>query len=214
MSLFKNKVFNYTDTVKFNVNTLEVGHHKTTYKNIPVIKCPFDYILYQMIIFELKPDLIIEIGAGKGGSALYMADLLDMNNKGLIHSIDIEDNRWEGAKNHERIEFFLGGYQGYDLGNIKDFNTILIIEDGSHMYADVKATLEKFQSYVTKDSYFIVEDGILDELGWTKQFGGGPNKAIKEFITANDSYVIDRKWCDFFGINATFNTNGFLKKIK
>jgi cephalosporin hydroxylase len=214
MNLFKSKTANYTDDVNFNVNTLEVGHHKTTYKGVPVIKCPFDYILYQMIIFEIKPDLIIEIGAGKGGSALYMADLLNINNKGIIHSIDIEDNRWEDAKKHERIKFYLGGYQGYDIENIKDFDTVLIIEDGSHMYEDVIATLNKFHSYVTKDSYLIVEDGILDNLGWTKQFRGGPNKAIKEFLSVNDSFVIDRKWCDFFGINATFNTNGFLKKVK
>ena len=214
MSLFKGKISSYTDEVKFNVNTLEVGHHKTTYKSVPVIKCPFDYILYQMMIFEIKPDLIIEIGAGNGGSALYMADLLDMNEKGIIHSIDIEDNRWDGAKSHNRIKFFLGGYQGYDLKNIENFETILIIEDGSHMYEDVIAALNKFHSFVTKDSYLIIEDGILDKLGWTKQFKGGPNKAIKEFLSSNDSFIIDRKWCDFFGTNATFNTNGFLKKIK
>lgn len=214
MNLFKKNDFNYTDKVKFNTQSLHVGHHKTTYRNVPVIKCPFDYIIYQMIIFDLKPDLIIEIGAGQGGSSLYMADLLDINKNGIIHSIDILDQRYDETKNHPRIKFFLGGYQNYDLENLKSFQKILIIEDGSHMYEDVKETLQKFHPYVSKDSYFIVEDGIVDELGWTNKFNGGPNKAIKEFMDSNDSFGIDRKWCDLFGVNATFNTNGFLKKIK
>jgi cephalosporin hydroxylase len=213
MDLFRKKPYSYTRKVRFNVKSLEVGHHNTTYRSVPVIKCPFDYIIYQMIIFDLKPDLIVEIGAGQGGSSLYMADLLDINKNGVIHSIDIQDQRYDETKNHERIKFFLGGYQNYDLENLKSFQRILIIDDGSHMYQDVKATLEKFNSYITKDSYFIVEDGILDELGWTTQYKGGPNRAIKEFLSSNDSFVIDRKWCDLFGVNATFNTNGFLKKV-
>jgi len=90
----------------------------------------------------------------------------------------------------------------------------MVIEDGSHTYDDVRDALQMFQNLVTSNSYFIVEDGILDKLGWKKKYNGGPNKAIKEFIDKNYDYIIDRKWCDMFGINATFNTNGFLKKIK
>ena len=59
----------------------------------------------------------------------------------------------------------------------------------------------------------MVEDGIINELGLEKKYNGGPLKAIKEFISQNSNYVIDRKWCDFFGTNATFNVNGYLRKI-
>jgi len=211
---FSKKQKNYTDEVKFDVKTLEVGHHKLLYKNVPIIKCPFDYLIYQMIIFEVKPDLIIEIGTNRGGSSLYFADLLDLVGHGVIHTIDIEDIRHEEAKNHERIIFFLNGFEGYDLKNAIEFENILIIEDGSHIYKDVKSTLEKFQSIVALNSYFIIEDGIVDKLNCKSLYSGGPNKAIKEFIQDNKSYIIDRKWCDLFGVNATFNTNGFLKKVK
>ncbi len=214
MKLIKEHSINFTSKVKFDTKTLEKGHHKITYKGVRTIKCPFDYVIYQMLILDLKPDLIVEIGAGIGGASLYMADLLEINSKGIIHSIDIVDSRDEIVKKNKRIKFFLGGYQNYDLKNLEGFNNILIIEDGSHTYEDVKAALDKFHKYVSKDSYFIVEDGILDKLGWKKKFNGGPNKAIKEFLIKNDAYIIDRKFCDFFGINATFNTNGYLKKIK
>jgi len=128
--------------IELNLQKIVDGHHKVTYRGIKMIKNPFDYLLYQMIINEVKPDLIIEVGTNHGGTALYMADVVSVN------------------------------------------------------------------------SYLIVEDGALIHIGLTKDYGGGPVRAIEEFMTQNDDYIIDRKWCDFFGTNATFNTNGFLKKIK
>ena len=212
--LLEKTVKNYTNKVHFDTYTLERGHHKLLYKDVPIIKCPFDYVIYQMILWEVKPDLIIEIGTNWGGSALYFADLLDIIGHGEIHTIDIEDMACAEVKKHPRIKFFKEGYQHYDLKNAEGFEKIIVIEDGSHTYGDVIETISKFSSVVNKDSYLIVEDGIIDKLGWKRKYNGGPNKAIKEFILGNKNYIIDRKWCDLFGINATFTTNGFLKKIK
>lgn len=208
------KNFGYTDKVKFNVRTIENGHHKVLYKSVPLIKCPFDYVIMQMIIFEVKPDLIIEIGTNRGGSALYFADLLDLLGKGVVHTIDVVDMVFPEVKIHPKIKFFKEGFEGYGLENVSGFENVLIVEDASHIYEDVKATIHKFKGLVKKDSYMIIEDGILDQLGWKNKYNGGPNKAIKEFIKEDDSFIIDRKWCDMFGVNATFNTNGYLKKIK
>ncbi len=97
--------------------------------------------------------------------------------------------------------------------SLMPLNTILIIEDGSHNYEDVMATLHKFSPFVTPNSYLIVEDGIVTELGRAAEFNGGPQKAVSELLKQNIHFVVDRKWCDFFGPNATFNTNGYLKKI-
>lgn len=212
--LLEKTVKNYTNKVHFDTYTLERGHHKLLYKDVPIIKCPFDYVIYQMILWEVKPDLIIEIGTNRGGSALYFADLLDIIGHGEIHTIDIEDMACAEVKKHPRIKFFKEGYQHYDLKNAEGFEKIIVIEDGSHTYQDVKETISKFNSVVNLGSYFIVEDGIIDKLGWKKIYNGGPNRAIKEFIKEDDTFVIERKWCDMFGINATFNTNGFLKKIR
>lgn len=209
----KKRISGYTDKVIFDIKSLEKGHHKMTYKDVPMIKCPFDYMLYQMIFWEVKPDLVIELGTNRGGAALYYADLLDSIGNGKVHTIDIDDIVYPEVKAHPRISFFSEGYQGYDIALAAGYHKILVIEDASHTYEDVTATLNKFQHLVSMGSYFIVEDGILDKLGWKKKYNGGPNRAIKEFISNNAAFVIDRKWCDFFGINATFNTNGFLKRI-
>lgn len=202
------------NSVKFDVKSICDGHHNVSYRGVRYIRCPFDYIIYQMIINEIKPDLIIEVGTNAGGGALYMADIMDNVGHGEVHTIDIVDMvENELVKNHPRIKRFLGGYQSYDLKQAEGFHTILVIDDGSHTYEDVIASLEKFKSIPTKDSYFIVEDGIIDELGYP-DYNGGPLRAIEEFTNANSEYVIDRRWCDFFGKNATFNVNGYLKKIK
>jgi cephalosporin hydroxylase len=203
------------NAIELNLEKIVNGHHKVTYRGIKMIKNPFDYLLYQMIINEVKPDLIIEVGTNHGGTALYMSDMLDLIGKGEIHTIDVTEYPMdERVINNKRIKRFLGGYQAYDLKNCEGYEKILVIDDGSHLYEHTLEILQKFQDVVTPDSYFIVEDGALIHIGLTKDYGGGPVRAIEEFLQTKDNYIIDRNWCDFFGKNATFNTNGFLKKVK
>lgn len=198
----------------FKLKNIEAGHFNVTYKGIPAVKCPFDYVLYQMLIWEVKPDLIIEIGTHKGGSSLYLADLLDQTGKGELHTIDLATNEEDTQLQlHPRIKIFKQGFENYDSSVLFSYNKLLVIEDGSHMYEDVMAALLKFAPFVSKNSYFIAEDGIVTELGKEKEFRGGPQKAIREFLEINPQFMIDRKCCDFFGPNATFNVNGYLKRI-
>lgn len=199
--------------VKFNLKTIYNGHYNVTYRGVEMLHNPFDYLLYQMLIFEVQPDLIIEIGTNKGASALYFSDLLELMGKGVVHTIDIEDKVHPLVKQKHNIQFFFNGYEGYDLSLTKDYNKIMIIDDGSHKYEDVKNVLLKFKDVVSIDSYFVIEDGIISALGMSKSFNGGPLKAINEFIENNNQYIIDRKYCDFFGKNATFNVNGYLKRV-
>tara|TARA_R110002012_G_scaffold319389_2_gene539624 strand:+ start:8106 stop:8744 length:639 start_codon:yes stop_codon:yes gene_type:complete len=202
------------EAVKVTVETINKGHHQVTYRGVKAIRCPFDYVMYQMILSEVQPDLIIEIGTRKGGGAYYMADLLDSIGKGIVHTIDIEDDVEPVVKKHERIKFFTEGWAGYDIELTKGFEKILIIEDASHMYEDTIGVLNKFHAVVSKDSYLIVEDGIINELGLKKEYNGGPLRAIREFMPKHPEYMVDRKWCDMFGMNGTFNVNGYLKKKK
>jgi len=203
----------FSKNTSYPLKDIEAGHFHVTYKGVPAIKCPFDYVLYQMLLWEVKPDLVIEIGTNKGGSTLYLADLLELNGKGEIHTIDLAENREDASlASHSRIRIYKEGFMNYDTSHLPGYETILVIEDGSHYYEDTLAALHKFAPFVTKNSYFIAEDGIVTQLGREKEFNGGPQKAVREFLEKNNQFMIDRKYCDFFGPNATFNVNGYLKR--
>ena len=196
----------------YSLKGIDKGHHLITYRGVPCIKCPFDYVIYQMILNEVQPDLIIEIGTNYGGSALYLADILENIGKGEIHTIDIVDRAYELVKKSNRITFFHNGWEGYDIQNANGYNKILVIEDGSHEFQSTLGALKKFGDLVTSGSYMIVEDGIIDELGQSAAFGGGPVKAIKNYLESRTDFIIDDKWVNMFGESATFNTLGYLKK--
>lgn len=206
---------------KLDINRIQDGIGKMQYRGVNVLKFPFDYVLYQMIIFEVKPDLIIEIGTYGGGNALYMADLLDtFKIDGEVHTIDIHPQLTPDMScgsdlvvTHPRIKYFNAGYQGYDLKNTEGKERILIIDDGSHKYEDVLNALRKFNHLIKKGSYFIVEDGNCYQLyPGSTEWNGGPMRAIDEFLKENNDFEIDRKWCDFYGEDSTFNTNGYLRR--
>jgi cephalosporin hydroxylase len=213
----KNSIFsilNKMKNFKITAKTIYKGHFKVTYRGVQAIKCPFDYVIYQMIMFTLKPDLVIEIGCYKGGGALYIADIMNIIGKGEVHSIDIEDNADFLVKNHPRIKLFQNGYQNYNINNAEDYKNILIIEDASHNFEDSLKCLDKFHKLVSIGSYYIVEDGIVNNLGMRKKYNGGPQKAISQFLNKNINFQIDSSLCDMFGKNATFNINGYLKRIR
>lgn len=203
------------NTINLNIQSIYNAHFAMHYRGVSAVKCPFDYVIYQMIVSELKPDLIIEIGTCEGGSALYLADLLELNKKGILHTIDIEKRVTSNlVLEHPRIKYYpTGGYEEYDIKNTIGYTTILIIDDGSHEYDDVLKALRKFNSIVSPNSYYIVEDGaIIDTLNIRNTFGGGPTIAVEEFLKENTEFQIDDKWCNFFGKTSTFNGNGYLKK--
>jgi cephalosporin hydroxylase len=213
MYRFLKKQFRFVsedERVYFDTNTVYSGHFQVTYRGVPAIRCPFDYVMYQMIISDLKPDLVIEIGAGKrGGGALYMADLMNNIGHGMVHTLGLENTV---VYEHPRVKFFKKGWGNYDLSEASGFSKILVIEDASHMYEDTLMALRKFSPIVSTGSYFIVEDGILNELNREKGYNGGPLRAIREFLKENNNFKVDRTYCDMFGKNATFNVNGYLKK--
>src|SRR5476649_2945966 len=62
---------------------------KTTYFGIRTLKSPMDFWVYQEIIFEKKPDVIIEIGNHRGGSTLALAHICDRLDRGRVIGLDI-----------------------------------------------------------------------------------------------------------------------------
>lgn len=188
--------------------------NKSKYHGIQTWKNPIDFWIYQEIIFDIKPDLIIEIGLHRGGSTLTLAHMLDRNENGRIIGIDLSLSLIdEQVRKHDRILLIEGNpLELFEKVNqfISKDSTVLIIEDSSHEYENTLAVLNMYETLVSENSFFIVEDGICYH-GLDVGPKPGPYEAVHDFIKNNDNFAIDRSKEDFV---LTWNPCGFLKRIK
>lgn len=186
-------------------NTFFLGHH--------ILKCPLDLWIYQEMIYELKPDLIIETGTFHGASALYLAVLCDIVGKGEIITIDIDSvpNRPQ----HPRITHILGSSTELTITEQVKQRTIgkqnvLVILDSDHSKAHVDNEMEVYSQMVTIGSYMVVEDSNVNGHPISPNFGPGPMVSIEAFLQRDKRFILDSTREKFF---MTFNPRGFLKKI-
>lgn len=182
-----------------------------------VFKCPNDLWIYQELLWEIKPDLIIECGTFHGGSTLYYAKLFDvMDLQGEIITIDVD--AMPDMPKHERITYLLGSSVSpeiiekvRDLAN--DKKTVMVILDSDHSKDHVLKELELYHNFVTKGSYLIVEDSNINGHPVYSGFGQGPGpmEAMQEFLPSHPEFEIDKSKEKFL---MSFNPNGYLKRVK
>jgi cephalosporin hydroxylase len=180
-----------------------------------VFKCPLDLWVYQDMIFELKPELIIETGTFHGGSALFFANLFDIIGSGQVVTIDVD--KMPDMPVHKRI-IYLEGSSLSDkvIGKIKEYaggkTNIIVFLDSDHKCEHVLKELEIYSEFVSKGSYIVVEDSNLNGHPVYSGFGQGPGpmEAIEKFMAGNKEFEIDKSKEKFL---LTFNPNGFLKRI-
>ena len=199
------------------LKNMQLGVMRYQYKGIDCLKCPLDMALYAKLIWDLKPKTLIEIGTYKGGSALWFADMLD--SYGLTAAIISIDHFDLNQVRDERIQFIQGDVHHLEKTitpkQVADLaHPILVIEDSAHTYEGSLAAMKFFDTMLSAGDVMIIEDGVLDELGLGDQFSGGPNRAVATFIdSVPHRYRIMTEYCDFYGLNATYNPNGYLKRI-
>jgi len=196
-----------------------VYHRRQTFNNTywlgtNVQKTPMDLWVYQEIVHELRPDLIIETGTYKGGSALYLASLCDLENNGQVATVDIE--AYPNRPQHKRIQYLLGSSTSPAI--VEQFKslaagkrTVMVDLDSAHSMQHVLNELRLYSPMVTKGSYLIVEDTHFNGHPILRHFGPGPTEAVQAFLKENHDFVIDKEREKLL---LTFNAGGYLRKIK
>ena len=193
-------------------------HFKYQYHGIEMQKNPMDMMVYMELIYKVKPDVIIEIGAAGGGTALWLAHQLDTLGKGKLISIDINHGGFKAE--HPRIIKITGDSTlketarkvESEINNIVDM--ILVIHDGSHKKEDIKKDFNLYKKFVPPGSYFIIEDGIMDVMNWKDHRTSGHDCGMiagQEIVKENPNWIIDKE-CEKYII--TYNPCGFLRRIK
>jgi cephalosporin hydroxylase len=145
--------------------------------------------VYQEIIHEIRPDLIVERGTHHGGSALFFASILDLIGQGQVISIDV--NRGNNLPHHPRITYLVGSSTSEDIvaevaRRAEGSNTVLVTLDSSHTMRHVTQEIDIYRRFVTKGSYLIVEDTKLNGHSvftrYEPDVGEGPMEAVMAFL--------------------------------
>jgi cephalosporin hydroxylase len=181
-----------------------------------VFKCPNDLWIYQEILWETKPDVIIECGTFHGGSTLYYAKLFDMmGTDGKIITIDVD--AMPDMPQHERITYLYGSStSGEILEKVKELikgkSKIMVILDSDHSKDHVLKELELYHGFVTKGCYLVVEDSNINGHPVYSGFGQGPGpmEAMEAFLPGHPEFVTDKSKEKFM---MSFNPNGYLKRV-
>jgi len=198
-------------------HTLWYNQSEETWKSLRwlgfnIQKTPCDLLIYQEIIFQLRPDIIIECGTAFGGSALFMASICDLVGNGRIITIDVDTKPVRPS--HPRIQYVAGS--SVDPSRISELRTmispdekVMVVLDSAHHMSHVLAELRAYAPLVTEGSYLIVEDGNLNGHPVMKASGPGPLEAIEEFLREQDAFEVD---ASKERLMFTFNPSGYLKK--
>ena len=189
-----------------------IAPHKYTYNfswlGRPIIQFPQDLAALQEIIWDTKPDLIIETGIAHGGSLIFHASMLQLlGNDGRVLGVDIDirDHNRVEIEAHpmfERIEMIQGssidGSTGDQVRMIAGgAKRVMVVLDSNHTHAHVERELELYAPLVTKDCYLVVCDTLIEDMPagsfpdrlWDK--GDNPATAVREFLTATDRFEVD-----------------------
>ena len=188
------------------------GTWKDTYwMGVPTAKCPLDLWVYQEILFEVRPELVVECGTYAGGSALFLAQMCDLIGRGQVMTIDVNDM----AKiTHPRIARVLGSSTAPQVvehvrREAAGRSPVLVILDSDHSAGHVLEEMRRYGPLVSPGSYLIVEDTNINGHPVLPSFGPGPMEAVQTFLRENADFVPDLSREKLL---LTFNPAGYLRK--
>lgn len=177
----------------------------------PIQKSPLDCWVYQEILFELRPDLIVETGTYLGGSALFFAHLCELLGHGEVVTID---RQRRGIVDHPRVTQLVGdtlsrGVLDAVAERAAKARCVLVALDDDHSAPHVLRELAAYGPLVTPGSYLIVEDTNVNGHPVMPGHGPGPHEAVEEFLRTNEDFFVDRGREKFL---LTYFPGGWLRK--
>lgn len=198
--------------------------YEVNWLGMPIIQSADDMIILQEIVFDVKPDVIVETGIAHGGSLVYFASILELLGKGRVIGIDIEvrsHNRrlLEKHPMAKRIQIIEGNSRDTSIfKKVKKATSgkkVLVVLDSNHRKDHVLVELRMYSQLVNKGGYIIVEDTIMPKVAaykHAKDYYKTDNaaRAAQLFLKENNHFVSDKKWEK---LGFTYFPNGFLKRI-
>jgi len=196
----------------------------------PIIKYPNDILIQQEIMWEIKPDLVIETGIAHGGSIVFTASMLHMMGiDGHVVGIDIDirPHNLHEIQNHP-MSHLITMYQGSSIDKdivdrVKDHakgkRCVMVILDSHHTHDHVFAELCEYAPLVTLGSYCILPDTFIEFFpkGYYSQtrpwdVGDNPYTAMQAYMADNKNFEIDHSRTSKAMITEAID--GYLKRVQ
>jgi len=215
---------------EFNTESNKVQYsYNFSWMGRPIIQYPQDMIAMQEIIWDVKPDLVIETGIAHGGSLIYYASILELIGHGEVLGIDIDIRKHNKAEIEKhpmfrRIKMIEGSSVDETIAEqvrkiARNKEKIVVCLDSNHTHEHVLKELELYAPLVSLSSYIVVFDTIVEDLpeGYFSQkrpwgISNNPRTAVDEFLKANDNFIVDESIDNKLLISVT--PHGYLKRIK
>ena len=199
----------------------------------PIIQYPQDILAMQQIIWEVKPDLIIETGIAHGGSLIFSASMLELiasctggDGEVLGIDIDIRTHNRKAIEEHpmyKRISMIQGSSISPEIiaqvkEKAKGKKRILVCLDSNHTHDHVLAELEAYAPLTTIGSYCVVMDTVIEDMPGdmfpNRPWGPGnnPKTAVWEYLKTHPEFEINKNIDHKLLI--TVAPDGYLKRIR
>jgi cephalosporin hydroxylase len=197
-----------------------LGERGATWKNtfwmgVATQKLPLDMWIYQEVLYMVRPDFILETGTRRGGSALFLCQMMDLIG-GACEVVTVDIRAPAKPPQHPRLTYLTGS--SIDDAIVAEVrrraagkSSVLVVLDSDHARDHVLAEMRAYHALVTPGSYMIVEDSNVNGHPVLPGHGPGPMEAIEAFMRENDEFISDKHAEKFL---VTFNPNGYLWKKK
>lgn len=180
-------------SLSINWLTQTLGHkYSYNFKSLgrPIIQYPQDVVAIQELIWDIKPDLIIETGIAHGGSLILSASMLalldycdavmtggpiyprDTRRRVLGVDIDIREHNRRAIEAHpmaHRIDMIQGSSIAQETIEhvckiAKDHEKVMVILDSNHTHDHVLDELRAYAPLTSQNSYCVVFDSVIEDL--------------------------------------------------
>lgn len=199
--------------------------YEVNWLGMPIIQTPEDIVVFQEMIYELRPDYIIESGIAHGGSLVFYSSIMEMLDHGEVIGVDIKifphnRQRIEQHPMFKRITLIEGDAIAQSTidqvkKHIKPDSNVLVILDSNHTTEHVYHELKHYSNFVKPGGYIVACDTIMPDLEGLRYAADDVKtnnalEGVKKFLKENPNFEIDRSWEKYY---VTHQPQGFLKRI-
>lgn len=179
---------------------------------VPALKNPLDLWVLQEAVFDVRPDLVVEVGTYKGGTAVFLAAFMDAMGHGFVTTIDVQHR--EHLPVHSRISYVVGSSTNpkvvEEIARRALGVKTMVVLDGDHSKENVLAELRAYGPLVSEGSYLVVDDTNVNGNPVLPRHGPGPAEAVREFLESPEgaSFEVDPRGRKFL-----FSFQTLLRKV-